>query len=339
MSTKRTAAGRGTIKPDAESSSKRIRTKSPPASPRVSNDGRFDDQPQSSQARPPPSPEPAPEQMEIDAPPAEAPPRPPPETNAPAAKAPNRNADVELKILGKPYSVLPLTFILVNTEGMIPFFTSIYTVILNDLWPGNALVPAGTVTEAQFVNVCRYLTKARVDTVYSKVSGQRSANRIPIPSDMAIPKCLSDVLNGIGLITALNGDLRLVPQPETDPPDQNARLGNVVTHAVLASFNQLITIATNSGSIRTGTIVHTTEGTAWWTLRVVNCITQAIANGANLVQILSTTKDFTPRDVTMAAIVQRQNDGLVPNYLVGVNWSSEPLSGILSTRRSFITNA
>lgn len=206
-------------------------------------------------------------------------------------------------------------YIVVDSAHMAVFFSRMRTVIIELLYPGSEGEPAGVINDNQFVWVCRYLTKARIDTVHFKFSGLRTEGRLPLPMEVIVPQALSDIINGIGVVIVSGGGKVLVPQPEAIPADVAIRLNNRVTHAIFTNFSILINQAISRGFIRGSTIIGTTEGTAWWALSCRNAADEAVSNGdANNVIVKSLFNEFTPRDTIYASVVQNQFNGNVPHH-------------------------
>lgn len=89
-------------------------------------------------------------------------------------------------------------FIVIEAEGFKHFFQALRTEIIANLYPDSNYMYAGLINAEEFTSVCNYLLKARIDAVYSNVSGRRTKSRIAVPRDYRVPKALADVLNGIG---------------------------------------------------------------------------------------------------------------------------------------------
>lgn len=233
-----------------------------------------------------------------------------------------------------PFLIADSQFVIIDTADIG------WDTLLSAIYPDGNFVAANVITRADFILVCRYLTKARIDHVYATVSGRRARARIPIPREFEIPKCLADVINGIGAITISAGAFLVIPQAEAPPADAALALGTVVTHAMLTLFSRLVKAATARNLIRSTYISSVPEGTAWWLLSArVPANIAAIANNADSNAIVGTFKEWTPADGIICALVQRQNDGLFPALLTGITWSRDTIRGISGLRNTFNLDA
>lgn len=209
-----------------------------------------------------------------------------------------------------PFPIADTQFVIVNTAD-ISWYGTIWDTLISAIYPDANFVADNVITMANFVLVCRYLTKARIDHVYETVSGRRANNRIPIPREYEIPKCLADVINGIGAITISSGAFMVIPQSEAHPADNAVALGTVVTHAMLSLFSRLVKACTARNLIRGAFVSSVPEGTAWWILsarqpgNIVN-----IANDIDSVTIVATFKEWSPSDGIFCSLVQRQTDDI-----------------------------
>lgn len=103
------------------------------------------------------------------------------------------------------------------------------------------------------------------------------------------------------------------------------------------SFNDLIRLASDSGVITTDTMSTVTEGTLWWLLCVRNANGNIAVNDQAVV-ITSLYKNFTPEDTLVAAMAQRQFDGLITVDDPQVLWSSTPVQHIPVLRQQATCN-
>lgn len=235
-----------------------------------------------------------------------------------------------------PFPVATSQYVTVDTANMASYFSSLFNALVTVIYPDSTYEPQNMITIDQFVLVCRYLTKARIDHVYSAASGRRPPSRIAIPRDFEVPKSLADVINGIGTVLINGAAFNVIPQPEADPQDPAQRLTNRVSFDILQSFAALVAAALARGFIRTGFISSVPEGTAWWLLTArTPANPTVIANDSDAANVYGVFKEWTPSDGVICAIVQRQNDGLFPDMLVALMWSFDTVRGIAGLRRTF----
>lgn len=239
-----------------------------------------------------------------------------------------------------PFPIADTHFVVINTADMAGWYESIWRSLVDAIYPDHRFHAAGVITQANFVLVCRYLTKSRIDHVYATTSGRRPNNRIAIPREFEVPKCFADVINGIGSILILSGSYVVIPQPEEAPQDQAQRLETLVGFQLLASFERLVKAASARGLIRTAFISSVPEGTAWWLLTARSPADPAtIANGLDSVDVRAVFKEWTPADGILCAIVQRQNDGLFPDEVALLMWAFDTVRGISGLRNTFALDA
>lgn len=238
-----------------------------------------------------------------------------------------------------PFLIADTQFVVVDTAA-INWFGTIWDTLISAIYPDGNFVIENVITRDNFILVCHYLTKARIDHDYATVSGRRAGARIPIPREYEVPKCLADIINGIGAVTISSGAFMVFPQSEAAPADHAVALGTIVTHAMLNLFSRLVKACTARNLIRAGFISSVPEGTAWWILSARQPANiAAIANDADIVVVVATFKEWSPADEIFCSIVQRQNTGLFPDLLTGINWSMDTIRGISGLRNTFNLDA
>lgn len=171
--------------------------------------------------------------------------------------------DEMAKLIKGPIAMNDTFSIVINTIGMNNYFTTLRSALLTAVYPNSTFIPANIVSNDHFRLVCRFLTKARIDHVYSSITGKRGSSRVPMSRDYILPKALADIINGFGAITVRNGAMTFIPEPEADPTEANLRLVNTVTHAMLTSFKELVQAAYSERLIHVDFLSSTTVGTAW----------------------------------------------------------------------------
>jgi hypothetical protein len=238
-----------------------------------------------------------------------------------------------------PYSQCALIEIQVNTEGMESFFRQIRTSILHKIYPDDQDPPADIISEANWTLVCRYLTKARIDTIWSSLTGYRRSDRVPIPKGVDVPKSLADVINSIGAITIMDGAYLLIPAPEPQAIFHGLDLRNLVTKTMLIAFNTFVDTAKRLNIIKIDMIGAHNTGSGWWTISARNSAnTENVAHDAQTIVIRSAHTKFTPTDAILAAIVQRGNNGILFN-MDPTFTTTDPISNCFELRRQFALEA
>lgn len=250
--------------------------------------------------------------------------------------APSGIIDLMASRFSTPFPMLPTVYVIVNTADMSEYFGTIWDSLVCVIYPDGTFEAANIITRDQFILVCRYLTKSRIDHVYATTSGRRSTVRIAIPREYELPKCLSDLINGIGPITVQGGAATYVPQPEIDPTDPAQRLSTLVNFQMLANFASLVQNARSRNYIRTGLVSTAVQGTAWWMLSARNATNiNNLAMNQDSVLVVATFKEWTPADAIYCAIVQRLFDGYHINVDSVLKWATDFITGISSLRASF----
>lgn len=240
-----------------------------------------------------------------------------------------------LKNIAAPFPIHDYVEVKVLTVNYQNYFLHLYTDLLNALYPDSEEVPHGMITPDEFVLVCRYLLKARVDTIYSSITGRRPQTRIPIPRDVEVPKALSDIINGVGTFIVLNGAFLVFPSPENPPLDPLTSISSLVNFNVLTRFARLINAVKVRQIVNIGYISNVSQGTGWWLLssRAV-ADPSVIAVDMNTVIIRSAFKEWTPSDAFFAAVVQNQFSGQLSSVFADF-WSTDNINGVASIRSAF----
>lgn len=231
-----------------------------------------------------------------------------------------------------------LTFSVINSADMAPFFRAARIAMLNRYLPGREVAPVDIITEVDFVTTCRWLTKARCDAIFHKETGDRRAGRIAIPPEFNVPKCISDTINSIGVIHVDSGAVIMVPEPEANPLEVGDYLSTVCTSNMRRSFIRFTNLMTEQGIISTGRISMAVDGTCWWMLSPITPAAAVAAGNADVVRVLSFFREFTPADSTLAAIVQRNFNGQTEDDPT-LNWTTDFIRGITSMRAAFCCDA
>ena len=99
------------------------------------------------------------------------------------------------------FPVAATQYVEVLTDDMAGYFGSLWDTLLCAVYPGYNHDDTAVINQGDFVLICRYLTKSRIDQVYSACSARRPPHRIAIPRGFEVPKSLADIINGIGTVT------------------------------------------------------------------------------------------------------------------------------------------
>lgn len=241
--------------------------------------------------------------------------------------------------MSSPYPTRDILFVLVETIEYAPYFESLYLAMVDVLYPGDDLPPANMITQINFVLVCRYLMKSRIDVINARISGIRRMYRIAIPNAFPIPAALGYIINGIGTFMINSGAALICPSPEPNIQDINLNLVNLVNGNTLTQFASLVNACKSRAFVRTVYIDNVEGGTAYWYLAAINGTTNLLAQGnATTAYVQSTFVEFTPRDAVLACIAQNRQDGL-DAFGAGYQWRSDVVRGIQALRNEFNLHA
>jgi len=159
-----------------------------------------------------------------------------------------------------PISALHSVHICVPTTGYESFFASVYQTLVFSTF--EEFKPHNIITEADFVLVCRYLLKGRIDSV----SGYCAPDSIELFWQVPLPAAIAAVINAVGVVSVGSGGFRCIPRSEPTPVDKEKYLYNMVTESMSCSFTHLINMAISRGHVRHATLSRECEGTAYWLL-------------------------------------------------------------------------
>ena len=200
---------------------------------------------------------------------------------------------------------------------MVPFFASIYHSLLEKIRKTAKVVHIvheyeetieDVISQSDFVSYCRWMTRRRIDRVYSRFRGEASDDIKRSELDVLLPKVLHDVIHGIGVITvALEADQVLVcPQP-----DSNDHLDERFPTAVDFKFQWLVYMARNRGlNIQADRLSSCIGGSSWWLLSARELADDDFtAHESDKVKIFG-LHPANSQDYLLAAIVQNGYDGL-----------------------------
>lgn len=221
------------------------------------------------------------------------------------------------------------------------WFSLVRESIVTRMFPSGAFNEATIISAENWLHVCRYLFRARIDHVYSTVSGQRPEDRVPLPGAYRVPKSISDVINCYGVKVIGCNSIRVVPRPERPPEDRAHRIASRVNHRILDQFSQFVENASQRGFINVSELSRNVQGTAAWliTTRDFNSISTIATYETKIIQAWASFSEWTPADGLHAIIMCNRFDGLVPDYLTGLRFRLHDVTDGDSLRAGFATNA
>lgn len=228
------------------------------------------------------------------------------------------------------YSATPLTL---NIDGFTPFFDAMYNYFCKML----AANPVGfnrRITNVDFVRVCRFLLKGRLDNILREYGRQNPDNRIIITDTFLMPKCLAEVLNGLGGVLVNSKALTIYPIMAAEIVQMDRRIHRMVTHEMQEEYITFVYQLEAAGITKATPMTHVKDGTRWWATTVRDNA-NAIANGNNqVVRVFTQVTEATPSDMLIAAIVQHGMEATFPPLLREL-CQSELVININSLREAF----
>lgn len=270
--------------------------------------------------------------------------QPPSQPERPAGRASSSQGILPKLItrFSTPFPILNTQYITVDVTGMSDFFKVVWDQIITALYPDRDFNLARIITQERFNCVCQYLASTRIQTVFTKLNGARLDPHHAIPSFIEVPECIALVINTIGAIHVQDGAYRLVPQlpVPADAVAAAAAFDALAPADHVRSFIRLVSAAEARGFIRTATITSDENGTPWWMLSARSAVDQAeVAASLPTCQVVSVFKEWSGHDALLSALVQRQNDGLVPQVDLRPKWTTSIITGCNGLRRAFCLKA
>lgn len=239
-----------------------------------------------------------------------------------------------------PAPLLETSYIVVNTVNYAAYFASLYNSIVTVLYPDSSQVVARMITPDHFVLVCRYLMYARIHHVFSSITGRRLPHRVPVPGDLLVPKALADVINSIGTISIESHAYTVVPRPEPTPEDAAVGIHALVTHDMLTKFATLVHAASSRSFLTTCGLSRVCTGTAYWLLSARSLPNiENVAVEQDRLMVVSGFPEYTLSDMLLCALTQNHFDGLLPDHITTMKWTSDTVTGVMNMRESFNLNA
>uniref|UniRef100_A0AC34FKQ5 Uncharacterized protein n=1 Tax=Panagrolaimus sp. ES5 TaxID=591445 RepID=A0AC34FKQ5_9BILA len=193
-------------------------------------------------------------------------------------------------------------------------------------------------TEAQFVNACRYAFRARCDLIYSHIGGKRLNHRIAMPRQYILPKAVADCINQYGATVVADGAFMLYPHPvETAGDDHTQTLGNIVSHDTREKFFALVKQAATEKVINEGALSSFIEGAWLLTVRDINNASVVATAETKGVRVYSQFCEWTPADGINAAVLRNGYDGVIYQGHPDLYFQSDGLPDIRSTVNRFVS--
>ncbi|XP_043476097.1 uncharacterized protein LOC122507449 [Leptopilina heterotoma] len=199
-----------------------------------------------------------------------------------------------------PFPIAPTQIHDISSASYIKYFRSIWTSLTTAIYPA-----VDGITQDDFVLMCRHLLVARLNHVNAEYYDGRSL----APGCSVLPLSLSNVLNGIGVVTTHEGGVVNVPRYGGEPADNEL---TSTTAAIESGFANLILAC-----------------------KVRDSMSEEVATGNNNdVIVRASFKEWTPKDALYASIVQNGATGVSSVDKSNV-WHSNYISNVLGMRHSF----
>lgn len=264
----------------------------------------------------------------------------PASSGPPVHGPPEKHLNDVVKTLGltvsRPTPVAPTLGIYINTLDMLPFITDMYNTLFDLLFPGHEH-NVRVIDEEDFVLTTRRLIQSRIYYVQALEIGNRPGLMQSPLFHATLPKCLVDLLDGIGAVTIMDGRYNILPD---SPPADNVvpNLEALVTADMLKQYSRFIMSLSMRGLIRTAIPTAQSTGKYWWLLGATTA--NAVCDGnADQVIVRSAFHECTVEDYLYAAIVQRRNTGEIPDRITALPLRSPEIHGVMNIRAAFISKA
>lgn len=114
-------------------------------------------------------------------------------------------------------------------ENFEPVLGMMYDHFINKIVPNGAIFNR-YITHNNFVLVSKFLIKGRLDLLFRHYSRQTPANRIVISDTLVMPKCLAEMINGLGGVMVNQAGLTVYPTCHAEPGNVDTHAHRLVTH-------------------------------------------------------------------------------------------------------------
>lgn len=229
---------------------------------------------------------------------------------------------------------VPLTVIDVNLALFDPVLTAMYDAFKHTCYASaSQFIP---ITLANFIRVCRLCIKARIDFVYMRQTGARAHDRVNINQAPDMPRCLAEMVNGIGFLTAWNGFSEICPHAIQEVEELNDRAARTPAN-IVGQFTLFVKNIAKKGFTTLTPLSRTEDGTRYWVMQARDLVVaqpRTAEGNAEIVNCRTQIDSSTPGDIMLAAIVQNGFDGNIApmNFFV---YESDPITGIQAIRTKF----
>ncbi|VDP17960.1 unnamed protein product [Heligmosomoides polygyrus] len=197
-----------------------------------------------------------------------------------------------------------------------------YGVLTNLAFPG-VDVPPKFASEDDWLAVLRAIFKGRVDFSFSKATGSRPANCVPLVCNFAIPHLLADCINSYGEIVVAQSSTTIYPRPQDI---KQGELPPRIDVEATARFSFLVNTLGARGLVKVGYISSDYRGTPAYVLaafgsnfgRVMPAEpVPPLAFNASVAFVKSWFPEFTKTDAVLCAVMA---NGHVQNLLNSDHW-------------------
>lgn len=228
----------------------------------------------------------------------------------------------------------PTSIVDINLGHYDPVLNAMYNTFYHTCYASSAsFMP---ITRAQFLRVSKLCLKARLDFVYMRSIGPVPQDRVNINQAPDMPKCLAEIVNGIGLVAAWDTNLIVSPRSMVEVVDANERVHRTPAN-VINNFRLLVQNLVRKGFTSSVPISRADEGTCYWLLQARDQRIEPVATARGDAQVVTCRSQIdttTPADIMLSAIVQNGFDGNIPPFNFYL-YESDQISGIPTLRTSF----
>ncbi|CAI2312413.1 unnamed protein product [Caenorhabditis sp. 36 PRJEB53466] len=233
---------------------------------------------------------------------------------------------------GSPIPINRQKTIPIETEKYEGFFRSVYETLTNASSETQKVIHY--LCEKDFVDVCKYYLKFRLDMIHLVAVGEKSkdsVNKKSLEVHSQMPRAISTIINSIGIVNCAQDTFTLVPVA--------TGLSVIsLSHNVREAYSRFVHHLKDHDKIVVEEFSYSPFGTPFWALNVREpCGNKLKAPRENVV-VRASFSEWTGRDALLAAIMQvpLENDVLSPTE--HLRFESPIIHNVFQMRKLFFHN-
>uniref|UniRef100_A0A7E4VX36 BRCT domain-containing protein n=1 Tax=Panagrellus redivivus TaxID=6233 RepID=A0A7E4VX36_PANRE len=240
-----------------------------------------------------------------------SPPLNPPAVTNHAANPSNQSVLRFVPNIGTNHPCVKQKFRIVQLNEIDAVASAIYSKLIEALFPDDVYDRARIINENDFKLCCQYMLKARINHVYSSVTGNRQYGSFCLPRKFMIPQWIADCIAQYGTKAVHSGAIFAVPQLPDSEKDPLTRIESRVTTDMLSLFTVFINACEQRGYVNTSTVSTALEGSAAWliTARDANNRDTVATPKTSNVKVWSQFSESTSTDALYATILVNGYNG------------------------------